>query len=205
MTTKKIYATERDKMLAGEFYNCRDPQLLARHLKARELSLAHAQCPPADRARQQALLTELLGHVGREVWVEGPFFCDYGENIFLGDGTFINMNCVFLDCNIIRIGKNCLLGPNVQLYAVSHPVVAHERIPPQGMNPLSPYQDYSAPIHIGDTCWLGGSVVVLQGVTIGNNVTIGAGSVVTRDVPDNVLAAGNPCRVIKELPPPPVV
>lgn len=203
MPIKKIYSTERDKMLAGELYDCRDPQLMARHLKARELCFAHSQCPPADKKSQAALLQELFGHMGSEVWVEGPFFCDYGENIFLDDGVFINMNCVFLDCNSIHIGKHTLIGPNVQLYAVSHPVIAHERMPAGGKNLLSPYADYSAPIHIGNNCWLGGSVVVLQGVTIGDNVTIGAGSVVTKDIPDNVLAVGNPCRVVRQLPLPP--
>lgn len=201
MSTKTVYHSEKERMLAGELYNGRDAELLARHLKARRLSMAHAACDPADKDTQQALLEELLGHVGKDVWIEGPFFCDYGENIFLGDNTFLNMNCVFLDCNYIRIGKNCLLGPAVQLYAVSHPLDAAERMrenPPEGEGMCV---DYSAPITIGDNCWLGGHVVVVQGVRIGNNVTIGAGSVVTKDVPDNVLAVGNPCRVIRELPP----
>lgn len=201
--------SEREKMLAGGQYNPRDPDLLARHRKARELCIKLAQCPPPDpqdpqaMQAQQSLMRQLLGGMGDGVWIESPFFCDYGENIFIGDNSFVNMNCVFLDCNAIHIGKNVLIGPNVQLYAVSHPVHAEDRVmprtDPQAKHP--PFGECSAPIHIGDNCWLGGSAVVVQGVRIGNNVTIGAGSVVTRDIPDNVLAVGNPCRIIRELPP----
>lgn len=201
--SQAAHRSEREKMLAGGQYNPRDADLLARHCKARKLCIAHSQCPPSDDLTRDILLRQLLGGMGDEVWIEGPFFCDYGENIFIGDNSFVNMNCMFLDCNTIHIGKNVLIGPNVQLYAVSHPVHAGDRVmahtDPQAKHP--PFGECSAPIHIGDNCWLGGSAVVLQGVRIGDNVTIGAGSVVNRDIPDNVLAAGNPCRIIRELPP----
>jgi maltose O-acetyltransferase len=141
----------------------------------------------------------LLGGIGDNVWIETPFFCDYGEHIFIGEGTFINVNAIFLDNNIISIGKNGLIGPGVQLLTASHPLRVRERLITSNENQNTSYKTFSKPIHIGDNVWIGGNAVILPGVTIGNNVTIGAGSVVTKDIPDNMLAVGNPCSILREI------
>ena len=194
-------ATEREKMFAGEDYNARDPELLGIARRARALSSELNAIPAARPDERHALLERLLGRVDEGVWVESPFYCEYGENIYLGKHTFINMNCVFLDSAAIRIGEAGLIGPNVQLYTVSHPLRAAERIVPDwtpGMQ-RSIYRTAAAPIQIGNGVWIGGGTIVMPGVTIGDNVAIGAGSIVTRDVPSNVLAFGQPCRVRQQL------
>ncbi|KAA3630610.1 MAG: sugar O-acetyltransferase, partial [Bacteroidetes bacterium] len=140
---------------------------------------------------------ELFAHKGAGVWIETPFFCDYGENISIGENTFVNANCMFIDNNKISIGKNGLIAPYVQIYTATHPLKATDRIIQTG--PTTRYLTSTKPVTIGDNVWIGGNSVIFPGVTIGNNVTIGAGSVVTKDIPDNVLAFGNPCEVRKEL------
>jgi maltose O-acetyltransferase len=193
--------SEREKMLAGEDYNARDPELLAIARRARVLLSELNAIPAAAPDVRNPLLQRLLGSVDEGVWVESPFFCDYGENIYLGRHTFINMNCVFLDSAAIRIGEHGLIGPNVQLYTVSHPLRAADRIV-SGWTPAmgrSVYRTEAAPIQIGSNVWIGGGTIVMPGVTIGDNVTIGAGSIVTGDVPSNVLAFGQPCRVRQQL------
>jgi maltose O-acetyltransferase len=193
--------TERDKMLAGEDYNARDPELLAIARRARVLMTELNAIPAAPPEARHTLLEQLLGSASEGAWVESPFYCDYGENIYLGKHTFINMNCVFLDSAEIRIGDSGLIGPNVQLYTVSHPLKAADRIVP-GWTPAlgrSIYRTSAAPIQIGRGVWIGGGTIVMPGVTIGDNVTIGAGSIVTQDIPSNVLAFGQPCRVRQEL------
>jgi len=182
--------TELEKMLAGQLYDASDADLLARRYRAaHQLAQLNALLP--DDPARPALLAGLLGALGAGSEVLSPFRCDYGSQIFLGERVFINYNCVILDCAPVHIGDHTLLGPGVQLYAASHPLAAAERI--KG-------PELAAPITVGRNVWLGGGVIVCPGVTIGDNTTIGAGSVVTRDVPANVLAAGNPCRVIRELP-----
>lgn len=193
--------TERERMLAGESYNPRDPALLATAHRARALLAELQAAPSTDAGARRAVLERLLGSVGREVWIEAPFFCDYGENVHIGDNGFVNVNCVFLDSAEIRIGANALIGPSVQLYTAFHPLRAAERIV-AGWTPasgLAPYRTRAAPIRIGDNVWLGGGTIVMPGVTIGDNVTVGAGSVVTHDLPSDVLALGQPCRVVREL------
>ena len=194
-------ASERDKMLAGEDYNARDPELLAIARRARVLMTELNAMPAAAPDVRHALLEQLFGAAGEGAWVESPFYCDYGENIYLGQHTFINMSCVFLDSAEIRIGANGLIGPNVQLYTVSHPLRAADRIV-AGWTPAmgrSIYRTSAAPIQIGSGVWIGGGTIVMPGVTIGDNVTIGAGSIVTQNLPSNVLAFGQPCRVRQEL------
>ena len=191
--------TEKEKMLRGEYYHSRDEELLETYHRARVLLSRYNQISSRDTESRTALLQDLLGGVGVHLWIEAPFFCDYGENIYLGDNTFLNMNCVLLDSNRISIGKNALLGPHVQIYTVSHPLKATERIIPSQEDGQTTYLSSSQPVNIGDQVWIGGNTIILPGVTIGNNVTIGAGSVVTKDLPDNVLALGNPCRVIRSL------
>ena len=163
---------------------------------------------PCPRARRRAtssaghsLLRQLFGSIGPRTWVEAPFYCDYGENIRIGSDCFINANCVFLDCNTITIGSNVLFGPAVQLYTVTHPLTASERL--QFDDPEDParsrYVTQAMPITIGNDAWIGGGAIVMPGVSIGARTTIGAGSVVTELIPDDSLAAGNPCRVLRRL------
>lgn len=193
--------TERERMLAGEPYDSRDPALLARYRLARQL-LRDLASPEADDLEvKNRLLAQLLGHLGRNVWIELPFFCDYGENIHLGDGVFINYNCVLLDDNRIEIGDHVLIGPAVQIYTATHPLLAAERIS-GGQTGQAPYVTRTAPVRIGAHAWIGGGAILLPGVEIGARTTIGAGSVVTRSIPADVFAGGNPCRVIRELTPP---
>ena len=176
--------TERSKMLAGELYDASDPELLAARRRARGLLDRYNAGPGA------LLLRELLGEVGPEAVVEPPFHCDYGENVTVGARFYANAGCIFLDCAPIRIGDRVLLGPGVHLYAATHPVDAETR---------GRRLKYAQPITIGDDVWIGGACIVLPGVTIGDRAVVGAGSVVTRDVPDDVVAAGNPCRPLREL------
>jgi maltose O-acetyltransferase len=192
--------SEKEKMLAGLHYNSRDPELLERYYLVRNLLAKLNNSSPIDSEQRNELFTSLLGRIGDNVWIETPFFCDYGENIYIDEGTFINVNAIFLDNNIINIGKNGLIGPGVQLLTASHPLSARERLIISNGNLKASYKTFSKPIHIGDNVWIGGNTVVLPGITIGNNVTIGAGSVVTKDIPDNMLAFGNPCKIIRQIP-----
>lgn len=189
--------TEQQKMLSGELYDSRDPVLIELYHKAKALLLAYNSLNSRNLEERETILNELFAKKGKDVWIEAPFFCDYGKNIEIGENTFVNTNCIFLDDNLIKIGKNGLIAPMVQIYTASHPIKASERIYQNGHSMR--YHTSSKPVIIGDNVWIGGNVVIFPGVKIGNNVTIGAGSLVTRDLPDNVLAYGNPCRVIQTL------
>lgn len=194
-------SSERERMLAGYPYDSRDPELLAMAHRGRALLARYNSTPSTDGAARDALMTELLGAVGTGVWIEPPFFCDYGPQISIGANTFINVNCVLLDAAPISIGENGLLGPGVQLLTVSHPPRAADRMV-TGWQPesgRSPYHTRAAPISIGNNVWIGAATLVMPGVDIGDNVTIGAGSIVTKDVPSDVLAFGQPCRVRRDL------
>jgi len=151
-----------------------------------------------DTSGVAELLSELLGHKGAGVWINAPFFCDYGTNISIGDNTFINTNCIFVDDNKITIGSNVLLAPFVQIYTATHPLKASERIV-ENPGEEAPYVTTTLPVTIGNSVWIGGGAIIMPGVSIGDNVTIGAGSVVTKDIPSGVLAYGNPCKVVKQL------
>ncbi len=189
--------TEKQKMLSGEFYSSRDPELLEMYHKARRLILLYNASDSKDSDGRKQILSDLLGEVDDGVWIEAPFFCDYGVNISIGEGTFVNTNCMFLDDNTITIGKNGLIAPYVQIYTALHPLQASERI--HKIQGGSTYKTSTKPVRIGDNVWIGGNTVIMPGVTIGDNVTLGAGSVVTKDIPDNKLAFGNPCKIIKDL------
>ena len=180
--------SEREKMLAGELYDAQDPELVAGRDRARELC-ARINASSVDDPQRREMLRQLFGAGGDSVYVTSPFFCDYGVNIELGEKVYFNFNCVLLDVCRIRIGSFTLLGPAVQVYTPLHPMDAA----------LRRRQEYGRPVDIGSDVWIGGGAIVLPGVTIGDRAVIGAGSVVTRDVPAGVFAAGNPCRVIRAL------
>jgi maltose O-acetyltransferase len=188
-------------MVRGEDYNSRDPALLATAHRARALLSAFSATESTDADERQRILSELFGGLGDGVWIEPPFFCDYGENIYIGTDSFINVNCVFLDSAEIRVGANALIGPGVQLLTPSHPLRAADRIVPADKRrpDQSPYRTSASPIRIGDNVWIGGGTLVLPGITIGDNVSIGAGSIVTTDITSDSLALGQPCRVIRSL------
>lgn len=194
-------STEKEKMLAGEYYDAGDEELITRWHLAKKLTLEYNQTDSRDREKLDKLLDNILGSKGENVWITAPFFVDYGENIHIGNNCEINMNCTFLDCNKITIGDNSGIGPGVQIYAVTHPVKPYERLSYNTDDNAAPsfWKTYSAPVTIGSNVWIGGGAIILAGVTIGDNTTIAAGSVVTKSIPSNCLAAGNPCRVIKEL------
>jgi maltose O-acetyltransferase len=178
-------------MVRGEPYDPRDAELVQARRRARALLAAYnATAASVDTGRRGALLRNLLARAGEGCWIEPPFQCDYGFNIELGEGAYMNFNCVILDAAPVTIGRHVLFGPGVQLYTAGHPLDAHERR--AGF-------EWGKPIAIGDDAWIGGNVVVLPGVTIGARAVVGAGSVVTRDLPPDVLAAGNPCRVLRSL------
>lgn len=190
--------TEKEKMLAGQNYNSRDAELLARYHQARKFILEYNNLDSSNMKKRDELLDQILNVKGEGVWIEAPFFCDYGEHISIGAHTFVNANCFFLDNNTISIGKNGLLGPYVQIYTAHHPLKASERIVATS-DGHTRYRTNTKPVTIGDNVWIGGNTVIMPGVSIGHDVTIGAGSVVTKDIPDGVLAYGNPCKVIRTL------
>jgi len=181
--------TERDKMLAGELYDPMDPELVAARVRARDLCQALNGTRESEQEERRRILTELFGSGGRQVWMQPPFYCDYGSNIHLGERVFFNFNCVVLDVCAVRVGDFTLFGPAVQIYTATHPLEAE----------LRRTREFAKPITIGSDVWVGGAAVICPGVTIGSRSVIGAGSVVTRDIPDDVFAAGNPCRVIRSL------
>src|SRR5262245_27355537 len=181
--------TERQKMLGGEMYDPLDPDLVAARVRARDLCQDLNATREADETERRRILRELLGKGGDTVWMQPPFYCDDGTNIELGERVFFNFNCVVLDVCRVRIGDFTLFGPAVQLYTPLHPFNAGQRRK----------EEYGKPIDIGSDVWVGGGAIILPGVTIGSRAVIGAGSVVTRDVPEDVFAAGNPCRVIRAI------
>lgn len=182
-------------MLAGELYDCADPDLQERWHYAKDLERKFRNCDTRDKQSMSAILDELVGSKGKNVWIAPPFMVDYGENIHIGNNVEINMNCVFLDCNRITIGNDCGIAPSVQIYTVYHPVIAVERLPETSTF----WNSMTAPVTIGNNVWIGGGAIILPGVTIGDNTTIGAGSVVSKSIPANSLAVGNPARVIRTL------
>lgn len=191
--------TEREKMLAGELYDCGDAELLSQWHKAKDLVRAYNLVDSEDREEKDRILGELLGGTGENLWITAPFFVDYGNNIYFGNHCEVNMNCTFLDDNVIQIGDHVLIAPNVQIYTAFHPTNALDRFgEPKADGSFEFCKTQTAPVRIGNDVWIGGGAIILPGVTIGNNVVIGAGSVVTRDVPDHTVACGNPCRVMRE-------
>lgn len=182
--------SEREKMLAGELYDAADPELVAERERARELLAQYNRTTFEEPDRRRDLLESLFDAIGAESHVEPPFRCDYGFNISVGEGCYANFGCVVLDVCPVTIGPGCLLGPGVHLYTATHPLDPETRA--AGL-------EYGDPIEIGENVWIGGRAVVTPGVTIGDDAVVGAGSVVTRDVPAGTLVGGNPARVLQEL------
>ena len=179
--------SERDKMLAGELYDPLDAELVAARARARDLCRALNETGEADQDERRRILRDLFGRGGDTVWMQPPFFCDYGSHIELGERVFFNFNCLVLDVCPVRIGSYTLFGPGVQVLTPMHPLDALQR---RG-------KEFGRPVEIGHDVWVGGGAIILPGVRVGHGAVIGAGSVVTRDVPAGVFAAGNPCRVIR--------
>ncbi len=181
--------SERDRMLAGELYNPMDPELVQARERARDLCQDLNATREAQADERRRILVELLAAGGETAWIQPPFYCDYGSNIHLGERVFFNFNCVVLDVCRVTIGDYTMFGPAVQIYTATHPMDAM----------LRRKQEFARPIEIGPDVWVGGGAIVCPGVRIGARSVIGAGSVVTRDVPEGVFAAGNPCRVIRTI------
>ena len=191
--------SEREKMLAGELYDCGDPELLKQWHKAKDLARDYNMCDSDDKQRKEEILTDLLGGRGDSLWITAPFHVDYGNNIYFGNYCEVNMNCTFLDDNEIHIGDYALIAPNVQIYTAFHPQNANDRFGEAKEDGSFAFcKTQTAPVYIGKHCWIGGGAIIMPGVSIGDNVVIGAGSVVTKDIPSNSVAYGNPCRVHKE-------
>ncbi len=184
--------TEKQKMLDAELYDPLDPQLVEDRLRTR-LLIKELNDTREDQTEERGrILKALIPNAGPSLWLQPPFYCDYGFNMIVGEKVFFNFNCVVLDVTYVKIGSRTLFGPNVQVYTATHPIDHKER---------SSGVEYAKPIRIGEDVWVGGSAVICPGVTIGDRTIIGAGSVVTRDIPADVFAAGNPCRVIRPLRP----
>ncbi len=181
--------SEKEKMLAGELYNPLDAELATERARARELC-RQLNLPAPENPELRTKLMAALFLEATDVWIEPPFYCDYGRNISLGKKVFFNFNCVVLDVMPVRVGDHTLIGPAVQIYTALHPIGAEER--QWGM-------EFGKCVNLGRDVWVGGAAVICPGVTVGDRSVIGAGSVVTRDIPADVFAAGNPCRVVRAL------
>ena len=180
--------TEKEKMLAGETYNCLDPALEAERQKAKKLLRLYNLTSAAPE--RQSILQQLLGHIGQNSIIEPPFYCAYGQNIHIGDHVYMNVTCTILDTNEVHIGNHVMLGPAVQIYTAAHLLQAEARN--QGW-------EVAKPIVVEDNVWIGGGAILLPGVRIGQNTVVGAGAVVSRSVLANMVVAGNPARVIREI------
>jgi maltose O-acetyltransferase len=196
-----VSRTEREKMLAGEEYNCHDPELTEMAIVARRRVAAFCALDPGDEAGRFDLLREIFGRVEDGVHIEAPFYADYGVHTSIGHDTFINVNFTLIDDAPVSIGKRCLFGPAVQLITAKHPLRASERrtAADDVAAGSAMWRTMSAPITVGDDVWLGSGVIVLPGVTIGDRSTVGAGAVVTDDVPADSLALGAPAKVVRRL------
>ncbi len=185
-----MHKTEREKMLANEPYIAADPELVRMLVKSQNLCHTYNLSHPDEIETRREIIKSLFGSIGQTFKIEPPFHCDYGCHIYAKENLYINYDCVILDCNHVYLGNNVFIAPKVQIYTAYHPLDAETRR--SGL-------EMAAPITIGDDVWIGGGAIICPGVKIGNNSVIGAGSVVTKDIPANVVAVGNPCKVSKEL------
>ncbi len=182
--------SEKQKMLTGKYYIASDPVLVEERARAERLRRRLNITEFGNRGAYREILAELLPNCPPDLWIEPPFYCDYGYNITAGERVFFNYNCVILDVCAVRIGARVLVGPNVQIYAALHPLDAASR---------RAHLEYGKPVAIGEDCWIGGGAIICPGVTIGDRCVIGAGAVVTKDLPADCFAAGNPARVLRRL------
>lgn len=183
--------TEKEKCAQGLLYNANyDQELIDERVKCKDLCHEYNQTKNSDTEKRTELIKQIIKHSKEQFLIEQPFWCDYGYNIELGENFYANHNLVILDCAKVSFGDNVFVGPNCSFYTAGHPINATQRN--KGL-------EYAHPISVGNNVWFGGNVVVLPGVSIGNNSIIGAGSVVTKDIPDNVIAVGNPCKVLREI------
>lgn len=182
--------TEWEKLQAGQIYNDFDEDLFQRRIAAKKLFRAYNKTDDEETELRNRIMKQLFKSVGKNVWIEPDFKCEFGKNIVIEDDVYINFGCVILDCAEVTIGAHTLIGPNIGIYPVNHAIDALERI--NG-------GCYARPVHIGRNVWLGGDVKILSGVSIGDNTIVGAGSIVTKDIPSDVIVAGNPCRVIRKI------
>mgnify|MGYP001778308220 FL=1 len=185
--------TEKEKCHSGEWYDANnDAELIAERQQCKQLCFEYNRLSPLQTEERAEMIRRLLGRTGKQFIIEQPFYCDYGYNIEIGENFFMNFNCVILDGAKITFGDNVFVAPNCGFYTAGHPLQVEPRN--RGL-------EYAYPIRVGNNVWIGAQVCVLPGVTIGDNCVIGAGSVVTKDIPANSLAVGNPCRVIRQLAP----
>lgn len=184
--------TELEKMKSGQFYYAEDPELRESRNRCKRICREANLLPPEQNAERNKMFRQLFGSAGDNLYIEPSFWCDYGFLITVGDNFYVNHNCVILDCAPITFGDNVFIAPNCGFYTATHPLDAIQR---------REAKEYALPITVGNDVWIGGGVTVLPGVTIGSNCVIGAGSVVVHDIPDNSVAVGNPCKVIKTLDP----
>lgn len=187
----RTFMTEKEKMLRGMIYDANyDAQLIEERLNCKELCRDYNDLRPKETEARRALLNRILGQVDGDILIEQPFYCDYGYNIRVGKNFYANFNLVILDEALVSFGDNVFIAPNCGFYTAGHPIDAEERN--KGL-------EYAHPITVGNNVWFGAHVCVLPGVTIGDNCVIGAGSVVTKDIPSNSVAVGNPCKVIRNV------
>ena len=182
--------SEKEKMLAGQPYKASDPELADERRQAKEILFDFNHSRPGEMEKRNGLLKKLLFKTQDNLYIEPPFQCDYGYNIEIGNNFYANHNLIILDCAKVIIGDYAFLGPNVGIYTAGHPLHAHAR---------NQEFEFALPIRIGDNVWIGGNVVINPGIIIGDNTVIGSGSVVTKDIPGNVLAFGNPCKVVRPI------
>ena len=180
----------KEKMLNQEFYIPWDEKLTSEREHAKDLTFELNLVAPSKREKRKEIIEKLIPNIGENHWIESPFNCDYGYNIKIGENFYSNTHCTILDCAHVTIGNDVLFGPNVNLYTPNHAFDAEER---------RDGWEQSLPITIGDNVWLGGSVTIVGGVTVGRNSIIAAGSVVTKDIPENSLAAGVPCKILRKI------
>ncbi|WP_456866090.1 sugar O-acetyltransferase [Galbibacter sp. BG1] len=193
--------TELQKCLDGEIFNTSDEEIQKIIHNARRLTKNYNSTISTDSLNRNKILTELFGNIGNNVNVDTPFYCDYGRHISVGNNVIIHINCTFVDCNKIEIGNNVLIASNVQIYTATHSTDVNERLVDKwdSDSGLPYFRTFSLPIKIEDNVWIGGGVIILPGVSIGENSVIGAGSVVTKSIPANSVAVGNPCKVIRKI------
>ena len=183
--------TEKEKMLAGEIYDANfDKDLIRERMRTQDMCFKYNSVRPSNIKKRQFIMRKIIRNTKNNFFLEQPFICDYGYNIEIGENFYSNHNLTILDGNKVKFGNNVFIGPNCSFYTAEHPIDAETRN--KGL-------EYAKPINVGNNVWFGGNVVVLPGVTIGNNTIIGAGSVVTKNIPDNCIAVGNPCKVIKQI------